>query len=225
MRALYVEDETELSELVAAALRRAGFAADRAGTLDDARVALAAVRYDVVILDLGLPDGDGSDLLRDLRQKRDPTPVLVLTARDAVEDRVAGLEAGADDYLLKPFHLDELVARLKALLRRPRGPLAMRLEAGNLVFDTVHREAEVASRPLPLSRRELAVLELLMRRPGRVVSKESIEEHVYGFDEEVGSNAVEVTVHRLRRKLAGAGAVVEIHTLRGLGYILTGEAR
>lgn len=222
MRALLIEDEGELAALVASAAHGIGLAVDAVESLEDARAALAAVEYDLVVLDLGLPDGDGVSLLRDLRAGGNPVPVLVLTARDGRDDRVAGLDAGADDYVLKPFHMAELLARLKALLRRPRGPLAMRLEVGNVFFDTVHRRVEVAGRPIVLARRELALLELLMRRAGRVLTREAIEEHLYGFEEEVGPNATEVNVHRVRKKLAAAGANAEIHTLRGVGYLMEG---
>jgi DNA-binding response OmpR family regulator len=220
MRLLIVEDESELAALVAAALRKAGLIADVVGTLEDALTATAAVDYDAAVLDLGLPDGDGTALLRALRDRRSGTSVLVLTARDALESRIAGLDAGADDYLLKPFHTEELLARVRALLRRPRGPLATRLALGNVAFDPASREAEVATRPVALPRRELALLELLLRRAGRVVTREVIESQIYGFEDEVGPNALEVQVHRLRRRLAEAGATVTIHTLRGVGYMI-----
>lgn len=220
MRVLVVEDEAELGALVAAALRKAGLAADAVGRLDEAQAAAAAVAYDAVVLDLGLPDGDGLAFLAALRERPDPPPVLIVTARDAVGDRIAGLDAGAEDYLLKPFHMDELIARVKVVLRRPRGGIPLRIEAGNVTFDVAHREVVIGSRPVPFSRKEMALLEMLLRRAGRVVAKESIEEHLYSFDEPVGSNAVEVNVHRLRRRLAEAGATVEIHTLRGVGYML-----
>lgn len=220
MRVLVVEDEVELADLVAAALRKAGLAVDTVGRLDDARVAVATVEYDAVILDLGLPDGDGTALLEDLRRRDDPAPVLILTARDAVEDRIAGLDRGAEDYLLKPFHMDELVARVKVVLRRPRSGATLRLESGNVALDVAHREVVVGARPVGFARREIALLEMLLRRAGRVVTKDAIEEHLYSFDEPVGSNAVEVNVHRLRRRLAEAGATVEVHTLRGVGYML-----
>jgi DNA-binding response OmpR family regulator len=147
-------------------------------------------------------------------------PILILTARDAVEDRVAGLNAGADDYLTKPFAIAELVARIKALLRRPGGVLGMTLEAGNLRLDTVGRELTVAATRVRLSRRELAILEQMMRRLGRIVPKAVLEEKLYGIDEEPGSNPIPVHVHHLRRQLEAAGASVIIHTIRGVGYIL-----
>lgn len=220
MRLLLVEDEERLAAAVAAGLVRAGFVVDSVTTAEDARAALAAVAYDALVLDLGLPDGDGMGVLRALRQGRSATPVLILTARDALEDRVAGLDGGADDYLLKPFEMPELVARLKALLRRPSDALGVKLEVGDLAFDVASRSVEVGGRPIALSRRELLLLEHLMRRAGRVAPKEVLEERLYGFGGEVASNSVEVLVHRLRRKLADAGAVAAVHTVRGLGYLL-----
>ena len=220
MRLLVVEDETRIAELVAAALGRAGFAVDAVGTAADAREALALTAYDAAILDLGLPDGDGLALLAGLRRRGSGVPVLVLTARDAVEDRVAGLDTGADDYLVKPFAMAELVARTKALLRRPGHALGLTLEAGNIVLDTVGRDVRVGAAVLQLPRQELAILEHLMRRLGRVVPKAVLEEKLYGTDEVPESNAVPVHVHHLRRKLAEAGATPEIHTVRGIGYLL-----
>ena len=165
MRLLVVEDETRIAEIVRAALQRDGFAVDVVGLCDDAREALATTLYDAAILDLGLPDGDGLRLLKELRGKGNAVPVLVLTARDAVEHRVAGLDAGADDYLIKPFAMAELVARTKALLRRPGGALGVTLKAGNVILDTIGRDVLVADKGLALTRRETAILEHLMRRP------------------------------------------------------------
>jgi DNA-binding response OmpR family regulator len=221
VRILIVEDVPELAQLIVAGVRAGGFTADPIATLDDARHALHAIAYDALVLDLSLPDGDGVALLTELRRRRSPIPVLILTARDAPESRVDGLDAGADDYLVKPFHMAELVARLKALLRRPGQVLGLRLAAGNLVFDTVARQTEVDGRPLLLGRRESGLLESLLRNAGRVVPKDRLDERLYGFGEEVGSNAVEVVVHRLRRKLEQAGASARIHTLRGVGYLMT----
>ena len=224
MRLLIIEDNQRLAEFVAKALRAEGFTLDVVQLADEAEAALATTRYDSIVLDLGLPDADGMELLKRLRSREDPTPVLILTARDGLADRVSGLNAGADDYLLKPFAMAELVARLKALMRRPGGVLGVRLQSGNLTFDTVGSIVEVEGRSVMLSRRELALLELLLRRAGRVVSKASIEESLYGFGEEVESNSVEAHVSRLRKKLTGAGARCEIHTVRGVGYFI-GEDR
>ncbi len=224
MRLLTVEDERELAELTAAALGRAGFAVDVVGSLAEAEEAIAVRAYDANILDLGLGDGNGLSLLRALRGRGASVPVLILTARDALEDRVTGLDSGADDYVLKPFHMPELISRVRALLRRPNAALGIRLEIGNLVFETAHRQVTVNGRIVPLSIRELALLELLLRRAERVVTREAIEQSLYSFESELGSNALEVLVHRLRRKLQDAGAALQIHTLRGVGYLLADQA-
>jgi DNA-binding response OmpR family regulator len=224
MRLLLVEDNARLSAFVAKGLGDAGFIVDAVALAEDARSALATTRYDAVLLDLGLPDEDGMGLLRDLRRDRNPLPVLILSARDDLSDRVAGLDAGADDYVLKPFELAELVARVKALLRRPGGALGLMLEADNMRFDTVTRAVEVDGRTVLLARRELALLELLMRRLGRVVGKDALEEGLYGFGEEIGSNSLEVHVSRLRKKLAAANARPTIQTVRGVGYFLAEAA-
>ena len=223
MRLLVVEDEAALAALLGAALQRAGFAVDAADGVRAAEDCLRAASYDATILDLGLSDGDGMSLLRRLRRGGDALPVLILTARDAPEDRVMGLDSGADDYLVKPFHMPELVSRVRALLRRPNAALGVRLEAGKLTLDTITRETAIADTALPLSARETSLLEMLLRRAGRVVAREAIEQGLYGFDTPTGPNAVEVAVHRLRRRLQEAGAGVRIHTLRGVGYMLTGE--
>ncbi len=220
MRLLLIEDEASLLDLVQRGLTRAGFTVDAVGTAELARAALAASQYDVLVLDLGLPDDDGLAILRELRTRRDPVPVLILTARDGVEDRVTGLNSGADDYLLKPFAMPELIARLKALLRRPSGTLGVVLEAGNIRFDTTGREVTVNGKPLALTAREMTLLENLLRRSGRVVPKRHLEERVYGFDDDVTPNSLEVLLHRLRRKLSGGGFSGEIHTIRGVGYML-----
>ena len=167
-----------------------------------------------------MPDGDGLTVLAATRQSRKNLPILILTARDAVEDRVAGLNAGADDYLTKPFAMSELIARIKALLRRPGGVLGMTLEAGNVRLDTIGRELIIGGIPARLSRRELAILEQMMRRFGRIVPKAVLEEKLYGIDEEPDSNPVPVHIHHLRRQLEAAGASLVIHTIRGVGYIL-----
>jgi DNA-binding response OmpR family regulator len=220
MRLLVVEDEARIAEIVRAALLRDGFAVDVIGLCADAREALATTSYDAAILDLGLPDGDGLKLLKELRGKGNGVPVLLLTARDAVEHRVSGLDAGADDYLVKPFAMAELVARTKALLRRPGGALGTTLTAGNVALDTIGRDTRCAEQTLELTRRETAILEHLMRRAGRVVPKTVLEDKLYGLDEELESNAIPVHVHHLRRKLTDHGATVEIHTVRGVGYLL-----
>ena len=221
MRLLIVEDEERIAELVRSALAKAGFTVDVLNRALDADAAVRSVSYDAIILDLGLPDGEGLSVLDGMRGRSDMTPVLVLTARDSVEDRVLGLNTGADDYLVKPFAATELVARTKALLRRPGHALGVVLEAGNVVFDTVGREARVNGAAVSLARRELAVLEHLLRRLGRVVPKNVLEEKLYGNDEEPESNTIPVHISNLRKRLMEAGADVEIHTVRGVGYLLT----
>jgi len=221
VRLLVIEDERRIAEILKNGLVRAGFAVDVVHLLADAQEALALTPYDAAILDLGLPDGDGIELLAEPRPAPNRIPILVLTARDAVEDRVCGLDAGADDYVVKPFAMTELIARTKALLRRPGGALGIMLQAGNVVLDTVGRDVRVGGVPLQLPRRECAVLEHLLRRQGRVVPKSVLEEKLYGIDEELESNAVPVHVHHLRRKLQEASATAEIHTVRGVGYLLT----
>lgn len=224
MRLLLIEDNLRLSALVCRALENEGFAVDAVGSLGESEAAIETASYDTVILDLGLPDGNGLDLLKTLRQREDMTPVLILTARDGVDDRVMGLNAGADDYLLKPFATEELVARVRALLRRPGGALGVILKAGNISFDTTSREVRVDETLINISRREMGVLEQLMRRPGRVVPKDVLEEKLYGFDEGVSSNSVEVHISRLRKRMTNYDASVTIHTLRGVGYLLAEEA-
>lgn len=220
MRLLVIEDEIRIVELLQAALGRAGFVVDAVGTAVDAREALSLIAYDAAILDLGLPDGDGLTVLSELRRTGNKVPLLILTARDAVEERVRGLDAGADDYLIKPFAMTELIARTKALLRRPGHALGTALEAGNILFDTIGRDVRIGNTVLQLPRQELAILEHLMRRLGRVVPKAVLEEKLYGIDDEPESNAIPVHVHHLRRKLSEAGATPEIHTVRGIGYLL-----
>ncbi|MEX0903692.1 MAG: response regulator transcription factor [Pseudohongiellaceae bacterium] len=223
MRILIVEDETRLVEVVTENLQKSGFVVDAVTTGIQACNAMQTVSYDAVVLDLGLPDCNGIEVLCRIRDLGFHVPVLILTARDAVEDRVNGLDSGADDYLVKPFATLELVSRLKALLRRPGGVLGSILVAGNLTLDTIARDIQINQAPVELSRREVAVLEHLMRRLGRVVPKELLEEKLYGFGEELESNAVPVHVHHLRRKLEQGGASAQIHTVRGVGYLLAEE--
>ncbi|HZS81398.1 MAG TPA: response regulator [Stellaceae bacterium] len=222
MRLLLVEDEPELSALIRNALERAGFAVDLVPDLAEADDHLALAGYDAIVLDLALPDGDGLSLLRRLRAGGSNTPVLVLTARDGPDDRVAGLDSGADDYLVKPFHMPELVARIRALLRRPGAVLGVTLSLGNLLLDTTTRQVRVDGLDIRLSVRETALLELLLRRQRHVVPREILEQNLYSFGAELGSNAMEVLVHRLRRKLAEANATLRVHTVRGVGYLLAG---
>jgi DNA-binding response OmpR family regulator len=220
MRILVIEDNEELARLIAEGLKAAGYQADRVTTAADARHVLAASHYAVIILDLGLPDADGLAVLRDIRSRKDAIPVLVLTARAGVHDRVAGLRAGADDYLIKPFAFEELLARLEALLRRPRQMMGAVLSVANLTFDTESKQAFIDDEPQVLSAREGAVLEILLRRKGRVVPKKMVEDQLFGLGGEGSSNAVEVYVHRLRKQLVECGAKAQIHTIRGVGYMI-----
>ncbi len=220
MRVLVVEDNPELVSLLNKGLAQGGLASDSVGTAADARLALGAMKYAAVVLDLGLPDEDGLTLLREMRRKGDATPVLVLTARDGVTDRVAGLNEGADDYLAKPFAMEELVARLQALLRRPGNLLGRLLTFGNISLDTEGRQVFVDGTAHAFPAREIAVLEILLRRGGNVAPKRLFEDHLFGLSGEVGSNAVEVYVHRLRKMLSDSGAKVKIHTVRGVGYLM-----
>lgn len=223
MRLLIVEDNEELAELLAKGLKTAGYECDVLSTVEDARKVIATTFYAALILDLGLPDGDGLELLREIRQRDNPVPVLVLTARGGLHDRVHGLRSGADDYLVKPFALEELIARLEAQLRRPGQLLGSSLRIANLTFDTQNRQASIDSQPQVLSARETAVLELLMRSKGRVVSKKQVEDHIFGHSNDIASNAIEVYVHRLRKQLSERGARVQVHTIRGVGYLIAEE--
>ena len=223
MRVLIVEDNTELVYLIVKGLAHSGLSADSIGTVGDALHVVSTMKYAAIVLDLGLPDDDGLALLRDMRRRGDSTPVLVLTARDGVMDRVTGLREGADDYLAKPFAMEELVARLQALLRRPGNLLGRLLTFGNVSLDTDGRQVFVAGAPRPFPARETAVLEILLRRGGNVAPKRLFEDHLFGLSGDVGSNAVEVYVHRLRKMLSDAGATVRIHTVRGVGYLMAEE--
>jgi len=221
MRILIVEDDPVLADGLTRSLRQSDYAVDHVGDGQQADHALTGGTYDLVILDLGLPRLDGFEVLKRLRRRGSHTPVLVLTARESLDDRVKGLDLGADDYLTKPFELPELEARVRALIRRGQSGGAARLSHGPLTLDTAGRRAWLGGEPLDLSSRELGVLEVLMLRSGRVVNKDQLAEQLFGWDEEVGSNAIEVYMHRLRRKLEHAG--IKIRTIRGLGYLLERE--
>jgi DNA-binding response OmpR family regulator len=220
MRILLVEDEPEMAAALSAALNVYDMVVDDVTTLAAAEEAVSLVAHDAVLLDRQLPDGEGLSLIPKLRARADGTPVIVLTARGELSERIAGLDGGADDYLAKPFAVEELMARLRAVLRRPVALRSDLVLVGSLTFDFGHREASVGGRPLELPRRELLVLETLLRRMGRTVLRASLEEAVYGFDDEIQSNALDTHVSRLRRKLADADAGVEIHGIRGVGYLL-----
>lgn len=214
MRILVVEDDPILSDGLRAGLSLTGATVDAVATCEDADNALSTTRYSAVVLDIMLPDGSGLDLLRRLRGRQDATPVLLLTARDSVGDKVSGLDSGADDYLAKPFDLDELAARLRAIVRREGGRAGPTMTYGAIVLSPADLSATVSGEPINLSRREFAILAALMERPEQVRSRAELEERLYGWHEDVESNAVEVHIHNLRNKI-GRDA---IQTLRGVGY-------
>lgn len=216
MRVLLVEDDRMIGEGAAGVLRAEGHATDWVQDGDAADLALRTHDYDLVLLDLGLPGRDGLRVLRELRARGGTVPVLVVTARDAVRERIAGLDAGADDYLVKPFDVDELLARMRALQRRSAGRGHSRLRFGDVTVDVAAREATRGGEPVQLSAREWAVLEPLLARPGAVLSRAQLEEKLYGWGEEIQSNAIEVYVHGLRRKLGSDF----IRTIRGVGYVV-----
>lgn len=216
MRILLVEDDVMIGESVLDLLRAEHYAVDWVRDGEMADTALCSQAYDLVLLDLGLPRRDGLEVLRGLRARKQRTPVLIATARDSVAERVRGLDAGADDYVLKPYDLDELLARMRALLRRAAGRAEPVYEHLGVAIDPATREASVNGQPVLLSAREWAVLEPLLARPGRVLSRAQLEDKLYGWKDEISSNAVEVYVHGLRKKL-GAGL---IQTVRGVGYMV-----
>jgi two-component system OmpR family response regulator len=218
MRILVVEDDGYLADGVSRSLSKSGHSVDVVADGLAAEAALDVTSYDLIVLDLQLPQRNGLDVLAHYRARGGRAPVLILTARSAVEDRVAGLDAGADDYLAKPFDLAELEARVRSLLRRANSAPAPILRHGALSLDMVGRRVEINNQGIDMSARELVLLETLLLRAGRVVSKEGILERLYGADEHAGENAVEVFVHRVRRKLEAAG--VAIRTVRGLGYMI-----
>lgn len=221
LRILLVEDNAELAALIMSGLRSAGYLADHMATAADGEHARRLGQYSLLILDLGLPDADGLSLLRDIRQANDAVPVLILTARSGVSDRVEGLRAGADDYLAKPFAFEELLARIEALQRRPRQLADTMLFIANLKLDVPNRQAFVDQQPITLNAREISVLELLLRRKGRVVPKQVFEDQLFGLSGDGSPNAVEVYVYRLRKQLVDHGATVKVHTVRGVGYLIS----
>ena len=214
MRVLIVEDDEVLLDGLRTGLALEGFTADGVDTIEDAQLAAESIDYDAVVLDIALPDGSGLDLLRTWRNSDKSLPVLLLTARNSVRDRIGGLDDGADDYLGKPFDLDELAARIRAISRRGRGRATPVLRCGNVALDVAAREVRKDGEPVSLSRREFAVLHALLEQPGRLLSRSRLEERLYGWQEEVGSNAVEVHIHNLRSKLGRD----LIETVRGEGY-------
>lgn len=216
MRVLLVEDDPMIGAGLQTGLRGGGFAVDWMRDGESAAAALRSSVFDLALLDLGLPRRDGIDVLRELRRRGDATPVIVLTARDEIAHRVAGLDAGADDYIVKPFDLDEVTARIRSVLRRAAGRGDPAIQLGDLRLDPVTRTVEKAGSVVNLSAHEYAVLEALLQRPGAVLSRAQLEDRLYGWDEQIGSNAVEVYIHGLRRKLGSD----TIRTLRGVGYFI-----
>lgn len=220
MRLLLVEDSKRLQELLGESLSSAGYKLDAASTIAELNSMRAAVNYDLVIIDLGLPDGDGLTAIRAMRAAGSTTPILIITARGSIDDRVIGLDTGADDYLIKPFNHSELLARVRALLRRPsdlHGPI---LRRGGLEFEEAKGEVRYEGKPIELRLSERRLLGTLMRRSGNVVTKSAIEEALSQFGRELTANAVEALVSRLRKALADANANVSIETVRGVGYRL-----
>ncbi len=222
MRLLLVEDHHRLAEALSDGLSRGGFSVDVAASIEEARDTVGHSVYDLALLDLGLPDGSGLTLLREWRGTID-MPVIVLTARGALGDRIDGLDSGADDYVVKPVEIPELIARCRAVLRRPGSRLSVTLEAGALRLDTVHRDVSVEGANLPLGRREIDTLEIMMRRKNRVVSRRAMEEALYSQDAEITPNAIDAAVSRLRRALESAETDVRIQTVRGIGWLLQDE--
>jgi len=220
MRLLLVEDAARLRDLLTEAVHGAGWRIDSVGSLIDAEEAIATTEYDLLLIDLGLPDGDGLDLIRTMRRAKNQTPILVLTARGAIDERIAGLDAGADDYLVKPFNHREFLARCRALLRRSPSVAAPALEAGRLIFDVASGSVMCGDEELALAPRERAVLEILMRDVGCVVNKRKLEHALSEFGEELSSNALETAISRLRKKLDPARTAVSLETIRGVGYLL-----
>jgi DNA-binding response OmpR family regulator len=216
MRVLVVEDDVMIAQGLQTGLRQSGFTVDWLSDGKNAGLALQSASFDLVLLDLGLPGRDGLEVLRDLRRRRDATPVIVITARDEVQSRIAGLDAGADDYIVKPFDLDEVIARMRSVLRRVAGRGETGIQHRDLRLDPVTRTVERGGKPVGVSAHEFAVLEALLQRPGAVLSRAQLEDRLYGWGGEIGSNAVEVYIHGLRRKLGND----TIRTLRGVGYFV-----
>lgn len=223
MRLLIIEDNERLAGLLASGLDRQGFACDKATSLEEADACFGTAEYDAIVLDLGLPDGDGLAWLAQARRAHRMVPALILTARGALGDRIAGLDAGADDYLVKPAEIEEIAARLRALLRRPGGRAPTVMTSGAIAFDTASRTGMIGGNRLDLSRREADLLELLMRREGNVVQRGVIEDSLYSFNDPVTPNAIEAVMSRLRRKLEDLGEAGRLHTVRGVGYMLSGH--
>lgn len=220
MRLLLVEDEPDMAALLRAALTRQDFLADCVPSIEQAIEAIETISYDLILLDRHLEDGDGASLIPHIRKHRPHTPIVVLSAKGSTNDRIEGLDLGADDYLAKPFVIDELLARLRAVMRRPSQVEMIPVLMGNVSLDHEHSEVQVDGATLDLPRREYLVLESLIRRSGRTVRRAQLEAEVYGVDDEIQSNSLEAHISRLRRKLAEAGSTLAIHPVRGVGYLL-----
>lgn len=220
MRILIVEDNEKVAALIVKRLRENLFVVDPVKTVDEAMGALEVVPYDLVVLDLTLPDGNGIEVLRALRKKGKSVPVLIETARDDVTHRVEALDQGADDYIVKPFSSEELLARIRAILRRPKQTVHSAMELGNVALDVSALSLKINGEPVEIARREFEVLAALFRSRGRIIPRERLEEAIYSFDVDVTPNAIEATISRLRRRLEAQGATIGITTMRGLGYLL-----
>ncbi len=220
MRILIVEDNEKVATLIAKRLGENLFVVDQVKTVDEAMGALEVVAYDLVVLDLTLPDGNGIEVLRALRKNRKSVPVLIETARDDVSHRVEALDQGADDYIVKPFSSEELLARIRAILRRPKQAVHSAMELGNVTLDIPSLALKINGEPVEIARREFEVLAALFRSRGRIIPRERLEEAIYSFDVDVTPNAIEATISRLRRRLEAQGATIGITAMRGLGYLL-----
>lgn len=220
MRLLLIEDNARLAELIREGLQGQGFAVDWCDTIENVELVQRIIDYDLLLLDLGLPDGDGLDLVRAMRRRLDTTPILILTARGGLDDRVTGLDAGADDYLCKPFQVPELVSRCRALLRRPGASLGTVLSAGNVLLNSAERTLVVGGKSVEATPREVDLLEHLLRHVGRVVAKPALDNALYSLRDEVTPNALEALISRLRKRLGAAAADVQIRTVHGVGYAL-----
>lgn len=223
MRILLVEDHEKLSSTICEALENAGFKPEPAFSAGEALAALDTSEFSLMVLDLGLPDEDGLGLLKKIRKDKNPVPVLILTARDTLDEKLEGLNSGADDYMTKPFEIKELVARIHTLMRRPAGVHYLNLELANISYDPQDRLTKVSGKTLKLSKKEVALLEIMLRSNGKTVPKEKLEMDLYSYGEEGSANSVEVLLHRLKKKLMDAGAEVDIHALRGIGYMMVGK--
>ena len=220
MRLLLIEDDQMISEGLTTALRQSGYAVDAVADVQTAKLSLANEKYDLIVLDLGLPDGSGLDILKKLRSRHDPVPVLIVTAKDTLKDVVTGLDSGADDYMIKPFELEELEARIRVLLRRSEGRASPILTLGNIQLNPATHGFSIDGKQIILSAREFAVIYALMENPASVLSRQQIEEKIYGWNEEVESNAIEYHISQLRKKI---GRDI-IRNIRGVGYVLEKKA-